>query len=448
MQGIKCKINNYCLSALDSKELKLNKYLILLTAISCSICGFFWAIIYYSIFGNSTTALLPLLFVLIVVPSIFISHSLDNYKILLHTQLICISLIPLLIQWSLGSINDSGFVIFWCFLSPLGALQFLGTQSAKVWMSIFFLIVLSTVYITPVFTSDSDMVTEKVRASFFMMNITAPLLIVFKSVLLFLKKVNGEKKKREIVLEELNKKNRVIQESLDLEKELGQIKSNFVNTVSHQFRTPLAVIQSNAELLEMYTVEGEMIDKKQLVTGRIRKAIHKMTTLMNDVLSVGQLGSGSLQSIPEDIDMITFLEELAKEFNEVQTDERFLECKINGEPYHLCLDKRLLSHALSNLISNAFKYSLEKENPQLVIDFKPNELVLSIIDYGIGIPKDQLSSLFTPFFRANNAILINGTGLGLSIAKEYVEINKGSITVTSILAKGSCFEITFKREKL
>ena len=98
----------------------------------------------------------------------------------------------------------------------------------------------------------------------------------------------------------------------------------------------------------------------------------------------------------------------------------------------------------SILESNAFKYSVGKANPELRIDFKPKELVLSVKDYGLGIPEEQQLHLFEPFFRAGNVTGIQGTGLGLSIAKEYVEVNKGHITAKSILGEGSCFELTFK----
>ncbi len=109
------------------------------------------------------------------------------------------------------------------------------------------------------------------------------------------------------------------------------------------------------------------------------------------------------------------------------------------------MDPKLLTHSLSNLISNAFKYSVGEKKPELRINFKPTDVVVSIKDYGMGIPENELSSLFQPFFRANNVTEIKGTGLGLSIAKEYVEINKGQISASSVLGEGSCFEITFKR---
>ena len=100
---------------------------------------------------------------------------------------------------------------------------------------------------------------------------------------------------------------------------------------------------------------------------------------------------------------------------------------------------------MSNLISNAFKYSIGKDNPELSIHFKAKELLLSVKDYGIGIPERSTLHLFEPFFRADNVTEIQGTGLGLSIAKEYVEVNKGNIAARSILGEGSCFEIIFKK---
>ena len=240
--------------------------------------------------------------------------------------------------------------------------------------------------------------------------------------------------------------NKELEDSLEREKELGKLKSSFIAVASHQFRTPLAVIQSNAELLEMLNNMPEKQDSEKYskVTSRIIEAISKMTDLMDDVLTLGKLTSGSLRCFPEDIDVVEFCEKLSKEFNLIQQDGRVLDFFSEGEAYNLQLDPKLLTHSLTNLISNAFKYSLGKENPQLIINFKPTEVVLSVKDFGLGIPESQLSNLFEPFFRADNVTEIQGTGLGLSIAKEYVEVNKGAISAKSILGEGSCFEITFK----
>jgi signal transduction histidine kinase len=181
------------------------------------------------------------------------------------------------------------------------------------------------------------------------------------------------------------------------------------------------------------------------LTTRIVIAVASMTNLIDEVLILGNVTSGEVFYTPEDLDLIGFCEKLAKEFNLIQRDGRVLDFVTTGEPYKPKLDPKLLVHSLSNLISNAFKYSAGKENPKLSIHFKPTEVVLSVKDFGLGIPEEEQLKLFTPFFRAENTIGIKGSGLGLNIAKEYVEINKGQISAKSTLGEGSCFEITFKR---
>ena len=262
-----------------------------------------------------------------------------------------------------------------------------------------------------------------------------------------LEKSLTKEKERTIALRISEKK---LKKSLIKEKELGQLKESFVTVASHQFRTPLAVIQSNAELLEIFNNTGisQPPEKYAKVTNRISSAISKMTELMEDVLTLGKLTSGSVPYIFEEIDLVDFCKKMTEEFNTVQMDGRCLDLFIEGEPYPMELDAKLLNHSLSNLISNAFKYSKGKENPELRIDFKPTELVLSVRDYGLGIPEEEHLHLFEPFFRAGNVTNIQGTGLGLSIAKEYVEVNKGNIAAKSVLGEGSCFEIKFKKDKL
>jgi len=240
--------------------------------------------------------------------------------------------------------------------------------------------------------------------------------------------------------------NKELEGSLAREKELGKLKSSFVAVASHQFRTPLAVIQSNAELLEMLNNTGvkQEPEKYTKVTSRITAAIANITDLMDDVLVLGKLTSGKVHYDPAEVDLSGFCEKLVQEFNLIQKDDRMLDFVTSGEAYKVQLDAKILSHSLSNLISNAFKYSVGKENPQLSIHFKPKEAVLSVKDYGLGVPEEEQLKLFSPFFRANNVTDIKGSGLGLNIAKEYVEINKGTISVKSIEGEGSCFEIRFK----
>ena len=263
----------------------------------------------------------------------------------------------------------------------------------------------------------------------------------------FTQKLEEKVKERTAKLINSEKKLRT---SLMKEKELGQLKSSFVSTASHQFRTPLAVIQSNVGLLEMFANKKseKEFEKYRKVNNRITGAIAKMTELMDDVLILGKITSGNIYYKPQYLNILEFCDQLVAEFNDVPAEDRTISALTIGEPYNVYLDPKLLTHVLANLINNAFKYSLGKKNPELVIDFRAKELVISVKDYGIGIPKAEVPNLFQPFFRANNATEIKGTGLGLSIAKEYVQINKGRIAVQSILGEGSCFKISFKKHAL
>ncbi|MBT6439381.1 MAG: HAMP domain-containing histidine kinase, partial [Flavobacteriales bacterium] len=234
------------------------------------------------------------------------------------------------------------------------------------------------------------------------------------------------------------------------EKELGQLKTNFVSTASHQFRTPLAAIQSNSELLQMLSnnTDEDASQRVKKITSRITGEIAKMTEIMDDVLILGKLTSGNVDVKPEELNLVDFCQKLAEEFDDVQHDGRIMEIITDGEPYNVYLDSKLLSHSLSNLFSNAFKYSLGKGNPKLIISFISKGFSLTIEDYGMGIPKSEMPNLFHPFFRANNVTEIKGTGLGLSIAKEYFELNKGILTASSTEGIGSTFEINFKKQEL
>ena len=440
-------INKYNYNASDSGQIRLAKSMILIIASFCCICGVLWGYIFYCFLGFGLTSSLPFLFVALVFPVIFASHYFSNYRILVHVQLISITFIPCLIQWSLGSVHDSGFILTWCFLGPLGALVYLNEKYAIFWMLVFIFIICISVIFVPKFSEDAVLITESFRLTLYLMNVVTPFVIIFIAGRYFYKGLIDQRKKNLLLLKSTKEKNVRIEKSLEREKELGELKSSFIAVASHQFRTPLAVIQSNAELIEMLNNTGvkQEPEKYKKITSRITEAIYKMTDLIDDVLVLGKLTSGKVYYVPAEVDLSGFCEKLVQEFNLIQKDGRMLDFVTSGEAYKVQLDAKILSHAVTNLISNAFKYSVRKENPQLSLHFKPTEVVLSVKDYGMGIPEEERLHLFEPFFRADNVTEIQGTGLGLSIAKEYVEVNKGKISAKSILGEGSCFEITFNK---
>jgi signal transduction histidine kinase len=166
---------------------------------------------------------------------------------------------------------------------------------------------------------------------------------------------------------------------------------------------------------------------------------------MNDVLILGKITSDTNSYYPKLFNIIDFCKEIVSSFSLARKDGRSLEFEVKGEPYDFKLDPQLLTHSLTNLVDNAFKYSLGRKNPELTLSFNTDEISFRIKDYGIGIPEYDLSKMFQPFFRAENVTEIEGTGLGLSIAKEFVNKNKGVITISSIEGQGCDIEMIYKR---
>jgi len=235
--------------------------------------------------------------------------------------------------------------------------------------------------------------------------------------------------------------------SLENEKELGRLKSQFVSTASHQFRTPLAVIQASLGVLDMQ--KDDMTDAFKVrfdkVFNRVKEHIGRMTNLMDDALVIGKINAGSVLPVIVETDIVGLCEGLVSNYNEIQTDGRVMDFSVLGEQENINLDAMLIEHAISNLISNAFKYSSESEPPQLSVCFMEDEVNIVVKDFGIGIPDLELSHLFEPFYRASNTREYSGTGLGSAIAKEYVELNKGRIEVSSELDEGSEFTIILNK---
>jgi len=410
--------------------------------------------------GSFVHLLLSIFYFIMKVPEMFIYAVMTFFLFLLWRQLFKNKWIE--IPFILGSLNSATGIIlanyfigwesnFNIYIIILLAALFL-YPGWKTWKRSLYLITTFCLYVILYFTlSDFDgvyTIDVEILKYLSLLNTVSAVGILITVLLLFNSSIAEMQENLENKNRVLNQKADELDYSLSKEKELGQLKTSFVSIASHQFRTPLAVIQSNTELLEMLNdmdVKQEP-EKYKKITNRITGAISKMTDLMDEVLVLGKLTSGNIHYKPEDLDLVEFSNVLIQQFNSIQKDGRTLDVIINSAPYTVWLDPKLLGHALTNLITNAFKYSVGKDNPELCIHFKPTEVVLSVKDYGLGIPEEEQLHLFEPFFRAVNVTEIQGTGLGLSIAKEYVEVNKGQITAASVLGEGSCFAITFKRE--
>lgn len=227
------------------------------------------------------------------------------------------------------------------------------------------------------------------------------------------------------------------------EKELNQLKTRFVSMASHEFRTPLSSIQLSASLIDKYTAKQDAANVEKH-TGKIKNAINNLTTILNDFLSLEKLEAGKVEPNQQWFDMIAFAEEIAEEMQLISKQNQLIVYEHKGTTAQVFLDQNLLKNCIINLISNAIKYSGENTMIQFNSNLKDNELIIDIIDNGIGIPNADLMHLFEPFFRAHNTGDIPGTGLGLNIVQRYVGLMNGTVSCQSSQNEGTTFKLHFK----
>jgi PAS domain S-box-containing protein len=231
-----------------------------------------------------------------------------------------------------------------------------------------------------------------------------------------------------------------ILKALQQERELGELKSNFIATVSHEFRTPLTVIRSATELLAQYA-DQLTSEKRNTYIDRIKRAIESLTQLLDDLLLISQAESGHLSLCPTSIDLAHFCQCLVNELNLTWANHRPIELTYQGEDW-VTIDEKLLRIILSNLLSNALKYTPADRGIWLTVQANAHEVFVQVKDNGIGIPETDQTHLFEPFHRAKNVGKTPGTGLGLSIVRQCVELQHGRIQLESELGTGTTVTIT------
>lgn len=229
------------------------------------------------------------------------------------------------------------------------------------------------------------------------------------------------------------------------ERNLNQLKSNFLSMVSHELRTPLSIILSSAELLEMFagTSDGQKGKLVQTYTGRIVQQVDKMTQLISEFLFLSKVEAGKVPYHPQPVNLVVFLQKLLDDMYRPWRDGRAVDFSVKGEGQLVMGDELMLTHAFSNLLNNAFKYSPGQPSPKIRLAFYKKSWEVLIADQGIGIQPGQLKKLFQPFTRGANVGTIEGSGFGLNIVKIFVKMHKGKIKVRSSEGKGTAIQVSF-----
>lgn len=229
-----------------------------------------------------------------------------------------------------------------------------------------------------------------------------------------------------------------VRRTLAKEMELNDLKSKFVSLVSHEFRTPLTIIRSAAQVLQKYyaQIQREQVDN---YLNRIVYTVDNMTDLMENVLFIGKTDSSKFTFNPKTINVEELIQSIIDDakFNNNVANEILLSSSLKTAQYQL--DEVLIRQILLNLITNAIKYS--KDDGQIIVslDETVDNLNIAVQDFGIGIPDAEQEKIFEQFYRGSNVGIINGTGLGMTVVLRSLNLHNGKIEVRSKINEGTTF---------
>ena len=226
------------------------------------------------------------------------------------------------------------------------------------------------------------------------------------------------------------------------EREIDRMKSSLVSTVSHELRTPLTMIRGFAELLLDRDLPPE---KARTAQEQIRDASDRLSRLIDDLLSVSKIDSGKMELHLEPLDLPATVRTALEPFGE----QRAVHLDVPASPPPVLADRDKVVQIVTNLVSNAVKYSPPETPVTVRIEANGSEVRTSVIDRGIGISEDDRERLFGKFFRVDRREVSDtkGTGLGLYITKNLVEIQGGEIRVDSEQGAGTTFAFTLPTEE-
>jgi signal transduction histidine kinase/tetratricopeptide (TPR) repeat protein len=227
------------------------------------------------------------------------------------------------------------------------------------------------------------------------------------------------------------------------ESEISRMKSEFVSNVSHELKTPLALIRLFGETLESGIVSDEK--KRQEFYSIIRKESERLTHLINNVLDFSRMDTGVKEYNFKEADLIEVVRSTLEAYKFHIRDNGFkIESELPDESITLKIDKDAISQVLLNLLNNAVKYSEERKYILIKVCKNSTSALISVADHGVGIPKEEVKKIFNKFYRVSNAKTseTRGTGLGLTLAKHVIQAHGGSIEVESEIGQGSRFTVT------
>ena len=252
--------------------------------------------------------------------------------------------------------------------------------------------------------------------------------------------LNKELKKKSI---ELKKVTEALQFANEQLTKLDEQKDEFLYTVTHELRTPLTSIRALSEVI--YDNPDLDDQQREKYLGVIIKETERMTLLISEVLNLEKYDSGKQKLYLESIDLVELIDQLEQSFLTILSNKQLSLTKIVPNNMFLVrVDKERINQVFYNLISNAIKYA--KSNITIRLSDNYNEVIVSIIDDGPGIPEDQKELVFDKFYQVKNKKLQkpDGSGLGLAISKKIVELHEKKIWIENVMPNGTNFSFNLE----
>ncbi|MDR9467503.1 HAMP domain-containing sensor histidine kinase [Marinospirillum sp.] len=239
-----------------------------------------------------------------------------------------------------------------------------------------------------------------------------------------------------------------LEEAVSSLENLNRMKSEFMSMATHEFRTPLASMFSSLQLMDQYCqklaqeTDSRWLDKLQKHVKRSEEAITHLDGLVQEMLTLEKTRAGRTYFTPHPVRVDQLVSEVVDNLSSLAEQLDIPLAVSNGlqDPQaSYPLDAQLVQHILTNLISNALRFSSPGQPVAVEFFDKDQGLCLQVVDQGRGIPAEEVSHLGAPFFRASNVDNVQGTGLGLSIVRRFVDLHQGRLEIQSRLGEGSCF---------
>ncbi len=256
-------------------------------------------------------------------------------------------------------------------------------------------------------------------------------IVFFESITIFRQLSESNKLADKLALE--------LRESIAQEQQLNKMKNHFITHASHEFRTPLAVIQLSAETLERVPAEKLKGEKRSRYFSQIQNSVRQITDIMDNILTLGRQQSPHQTMIKKELDLEAFLRNI---INNSFPDGDRIKLSVRGKPFPYAIDSESFGRAIINLISNAVKFSSQDKSIEIFLEYLSSKVKITVRDFGIGIPEQEQEHIFDDFYRGSNTGDIKGSGLGLSITKNIVEKHGGKITVESLPGSYTRFVVT------